>query len=207
MLIIKTHLVHITVLKVSYSNQNDLYKVKSPVDGIITTKNIEEGMFASQSNGFTIITNKSLLIKSKISSKYINSIKVDQEVDIYINTIDRNYKGFVSSISYSAVKGSYPIEVTIIKPDEFIYSGMYGELKVKLTTKENVLTVPLNSIVKENNDSYVYKIINDTAIKTTIKTGIINNNFVEVSGNIKTNDKVALKGKEFLKDNSKVMIQ
>lgn len=193
-------------MEINYNNQNDYYKVKSPIDGIITSKNIEEGMFASVNNGFKIISNNNLIIKATIASKYINSIHENQDVEIYINSIDRNYLGKVSTISYSAKNGSYPIEISIINSDKYIHTGMYSELNIKLNTKENVLLVPINSIVNENNETFVYKIVDNKAIKVIVQEGIINENLAEILGNLKENDIIAVKGKEYLKNGTKITI-
>ncbi|MBN2897675.1 MAG: efflux RND transporter periplasmic adaptor subunit [Clostridia bacterium] len=189
------------------SDQSDYYTVKSPVDGLITDRNIEAGMFASTQNGFTIIVDDSLKINATIASKYIGQVAIGQPVNIYVNTLNQYYTGEISSISYAAKKGSYPIEVLLKNSDKSIYSGMFAELNIEVAHKENILLIPIESLIKEGQTEYVYKIVDGIAVKTPVTTGIRSNSQIEASGDLAKEDLITLEGKEFLKDGAQVMVK
>jgi len=192
----------------SLGDQTDYYTVKSPVTGLVTERNIEEGMFASNQNGLTIIVDDSLKIDAAVASKYISQVEVGQAVEIYVNTLDKHFQGEVVSISYAAKKGSYPIEVMFTEKDETIYTGMFAELEIEIASRQDILLLPIDAVIKEGSQSYVYKSEEGTALKTAIETGIRSSSNIEVStGDLKQGDLIVIEGKEFLKDGVKVMVK
>ncbi len=189
------------------NDQSDFYAVKSPVDGLITSKNIEKGMFASSQNGFTIIVDDSLKIDATVASKYISQVAVGQPVDIYVNTLNKHFKGELTSISYAAEKGSYPVEIMFTETDETIYSGMYAELIIEIAHEEDVLLLPIEAIMREENTSYIFKSVDGIAVKTPVSTGIRSNKMIEVEGDLLVGDTIIVEGKEFIRDGIKVMVK
>jgi len=191
----------------SLDDQTDYYTVKSPVDGLITKKNIDEGMFASTANGFTIIVSDSLKVSGTVPSKYISKLKVGQHVEIYVNTLDKKFTGGISSISYGAVNGSYPIEVAFSSVDDDVYSGMYSELRIKIEDKKGVMMVPTDALIIENGSSYVFKADGNRAKRISVVMGIKSSKNVEINGELSEGDLIVVEGKEFLKDGTKIMVK
>jgi RND family efflux transporter MFP subunit len=189
------------------NDQSDFYAVKSPVDGLITSKNIEKGMFSSSQNGFTIIVDDSLKIDATVASKYISQVAVGQPVDIYVNTLNKHFKGELTSISYAAKKGSYPVEIMFTETDGTIYSGMYAELIIEIAHEEDVLLLPIEALMREGNTSYVFKAVDGIAVKTPVSTGIRSNKMIEVEGDLLVGDTIIVEGKEFIRDGIKVMVK
>lgn len=192
----------------SLGDQTDFYTVKSPVSGLITARNIEEGMYASNQNGVTVIVDDSLKIEASVASKYISQVEIGQSVDIYVNTLDKSYKGEIASISYAAQKGSYPVEVMFTEADKTIYTGMFAELEIEIASREDILLVPIEALVKEGNQSYVFKVVDGVALRKAVETGIRSNVAIEtLSSDLAEGDLLVLEGKEFLKDGVNVMVK
>ncbi len=192
----------------SLGDQTDFYTVKSPVSGLVTERNIEEGMFASSQNGVTIIVDDSLKIDATVASKYISDVAIGQPVDIYVNTLDSRFKGELASISYAAKKGSYPVEVMFTETDDTIYTGMFAELEIEIASREGILLLPIDALIKEGSQSYVFKVVDGIAVKTPIEMGIRSSATVEVEkGELAEGDIIVIEGKEFLRDGVKVMVQ
>lgn len=191
----------------SLDDQTDYYTVKSPVDGLITKKNIDEGMFASSTNGFTIIVSDSLKVSGTVPSKYISKVQLGQSVEIYVNTLDKHFEGEISSISYGAVNGSYPIEVVFSAVDDDVYSGMYSELTIKIEDKKDVMMVSTDAVITENGSSYVFKADGSEAKKIPVTLGIKNSRAIEIDGEVSEGDSIVVEGKEFLKDGTKIMVK
>ncbi|KDR95497.1 RND family efflux transporter, MFP subunit [Peptoclostridium litorale DSM 5388] len=192
----------------SYSEQTENYVIKSPVSGIVTQRSVDEGMFASSQNGFTIIVKDSMVIEASIASKYVNSVKPGQEVEIYVNTLYRTYSGEVASVSYTAKKGSYPVEISISDDDKRIQPGMYAEISIKTGSKEDAVLIPKSAVISEGPQDYVYVVDDSSAARRTpVEMGISNEGIVEIARGISAGDKVVVEGKEFLDDGKLVMVQ
>lgn len=192
----------------TYSENRDNYVMKSPVNGVVTERTIENGMHATSQNGFTIIVKDNMVIEASVSSKYINNVKPGQKASIYVNTLERSYKGHVSSVSYDSKKGSYPVKIDIEDNDKRIQPGMYSEISINTGSKGNALLIPKESILSQGAVDYVYTIDeSNVAHKKTIETGISNNGTVEIVKGLAVDEKVVMEGKEFLDEGKLVMIQ
>lgn len=187
-------------LLASISEKEDYYIIKSPEDGIVTSKTVEEGMSVTQQNGMTVIADDTLKVSSSVTSKHINKIEEGQEVLINVSTAEVSLKGTVSSISYSAQNGSYPIEIDIEDSNQGIKPGMYAELYINTNSRENTLLISEKAIITRDNEQYIYTINDNQAKKVIIKKGIEDGEMVEISGDIKAGDMVITTGKDKITD-------
>ncbi len=195
-----------STLLASISEKKDYYIIKSPEDGIVTSRTVEAGMSVTQQNGMTVIADDTLKVTSSVSSKHINKIEEGQEVLIHVSTAEVSLKGTVSSISYSAQNGSYPIEIDIIDSSGVIKPGMFAELYIYTNSRENTLLIPEKAIIAKDEEQYVYTINDNQAKKVIIKKGIEDNDMVEISGDIKEGDMVITTGKDKITDGAYVKL-
>lgn len=192
----------------SYAKQSENYVIKSPVSGVVTKRSVNPGMFATSQDGFTVIVKDSMVIEGSIASKYVNSVQPGQKATIYINTLDRTYSGEVASVSYTAKKGSYPVEISIVDDDKRIQPGMYAEISIQTGSNEGAVLIPKSAVISEGSKDYVYVVDESNAAhRTPVDIGISNNGDVEIIEGISSGMQVVVEGKEFLDDGKLVMIQ
>lgn len=189
----------------TYNTGGDNYLVKSPSDGIVTKINMSVGMNISSQNSFEIESSSRKIFNTSISTADINAIEVGQNADIYISTIDKTIKGTVREISYSGVNGSYPVTIELDDQDD-IFTGMYGEVKVAVENREQVISVQEKSIMVESEGSYVYTIVDGKAYKKEIEVGIKDQNMLEVISGISVDEDIVVLGKEYLSEEAEVVI-
>lgn len=191
----------------SFGDQLENYIIKSPVSGIIIGKTISNNQYASTQNGYTIIESNKLKINSSITSKYVQKISPGQKVDIYVNTIEKSYQGQIESVSYVAQKGSYPIEISI-ESDGKILPGMYAELQIQISTKENTLIIPKSALIEKEGQQYVYQVKeNQTAHKTPVSIGLKDTENIEIVQGLESGTQIITTGKEYLDEGSKIVIE
>ncbi len=189
------------------SDQSEYYIQKSPVAGIITAKTIFDGQLATTQNGYTIMPVDAYVVKSSVSSNYINQVAKGQNVDLYVNSIDKHYSGKVKSISDISQNGAFPVEISI-DGDDTLKSGFYAEVKIQIDKHDEALTIPTIAIQSNGNESYVFVANAEMkAEKKVIETGIKEGDRTEVLSGISQEDTVILKGKEFLDEGSVVVIK
>lgn len=189
----------------TYKTSGDNYLVKSPSDGIVTKINMSVGMNVSSQNSFEIESSSRKIFNTSVSTSDINDVEIGQSADIYISTTDKNISGIVREISYSGVNGSYPVTIELDDEDD-IFTGMYGEIKIEVENKSQVLSVDEKSIMLEGEKKYLYVINDNMANKKEIKTGIKEQNMIEVISGISADDDVVFLGKEYLSENAEVVI-
>ncbi|MGB3368848.1 MAG: efflux RND transporter periplasmic adaptor subunit [Acidaminobacteraceae bacterium] len=189
----------------TYKSSGDNYLVKSPSNGIVTKINMSVGMNVSSQNSFEIESSSRKIFNTSIATTDISAIEVGQLANIYISTIDMTIDGSVREISYSGVNGSFPVTIELDDKED-VFTGMYGEVKIAVEQRNEVLSINEKSIMVEGDSKFVYTITNNVASKKEIKTGIKDQSMVEVISGLSADNDVVVLGKEYLNDGSDVVI-
>ena len=132
-------------------------KIKSPVDGIVISKEVEEGQTVAASYQtptlFTVAEDLTMMqIETSVSEADIGKVLVGQNVnytlDGYPNSI---FEGKVSQVRLSPTTESNVVTYTVIievdNEEGRLLPGMTANVSIITDKKENVLTVP-NSALK-----------------------------------------------------------
>lgn len=121
------------------NNQYKYLKILAPNDGLIIKKSIKSGEMAMPSSPAILLSDlNSLKIKSNISESNLNKIKIGQEADITIASINLNTKGIVSSIIPNSqnMTHSFIIKLSFDSKNKNIYPGMYSKIMIKVQDNE-----------------------------------------------------------------------
>ncbi|APW66982.1 efflux transporter periplasmic adaptor subunit [Poseidonibacter parvus] len=116
------------------NSQYSYLKIKAPNDGLIIKKSIKVGEMAMPLVPAFILTDlSSLKIKTDISESNLSKIKLNQEVDVNIPSINLNTKGQISAIipNVNTITHSFILKVSFDKKDARVYPGMYSKLLIK----------------------------------------------------------------------------
>jgi len=91
----------------------------------------------------------------------------------------------------------FPVEVTIDNPSKFRI-GLNGDVTIKYKESPDALYVPLDSIKEDNEIPYVFIKTGNKFIKQTVKTGIQNNDEIEILEGVSEDMSVVSEGFEFI---------
>lgn len=190
--------------------QLDNVVINSPIDGIVSARNFDEGeLISSAAPAFTIVDISSVLVEINLLEDMAGKIAVGDACEILVkSTGDNPYSGEVINISPSADPRTqtYLVKLRVDNQDGKLKGGMLAEVKLKTEVKDNVIVVPLDAIVNEGGKNAVYIAEGDEAVRKEVSVGLDNDKFIEVSGDLKETDKVITKGQNFLRDKSKITV-
>ena len=132
------NMISITNAKLKEINtQYDYLKIKAPNDGLIIKKSIKAGELAMPSMPALILTDLSnLLIKTDISETDLNSVKINQSVNIEIASQNFKTKGKVLAIipNTNQMTHSFVVKISFDKENYNIYPGMYCKISIDLSS-------------------------------------------------------------------------
>lgn len=160
----------------SYEEQLEDCTVKSPISGVITALNIETKDTYSGNVLATIEDISSYKITTEIDEYDIVSVKPGQKVVIKTNgTGDLELDGTVESVAPRATTASggnssevtYTVTITVDTPCEDLKLDMTAKLSIILESKENVLTVPYNAVVEDQDGNFYIEVQEVTDKKDT----------------------------------------
>jgi membrane fusion protein, multidrug efflux system len=130
------NMIAITKAKLKEINaQYDYLKIKAPNDGLIIKKSIKAGEMAMPSFPAFVLTDlTTLLIKADISETNLNDIKINQEVNIEIPSLNFKTKGKIEAIipNMAGMTHSFVVKISFDKKDFNIYPGMYSKISMDI---------------------------------------------------------------------------
>lgn len=185
-------------------------RITSPVSGIVASKDVEVGQMASgQSGSVTVIDLTTVMAEITVPDKILGKIQLGQSIPVVISALEnKEVTGVIETISPQANSkdNSYVVKIKIDNPNGELKSGMFAKVAVQAESKDNVLIVPNQAIKIENGVNYIYTVENSKIKKVSVNTGISNNKYTEITGNIKENDDILTEGQSILDDGEKVNI-
>lgn len=158
-------------------------EIKSPIDGIVTKKEIRQGELVTSISGFSsgspiirIEDRSSMKVALDINEIDVARMTVGMPVDVAVDALpDLKIKGKISKIAPSSTSmdtnansGStsstttatdtvvkYLVEVTIPHPTDALRSGMTAKCTFNLQHKSNVLYVPLEYVGHDDKGDFL----------------------------------------------------
>ena len=200
------------VSKKTYSNLLENTILTSPISGIITARNYDEGdMYAMAQPLFVVqnITPVKMLVN--ISENNYSKVKKGMEVDIVADAFPgETFKGKVNLVypTIDARSHTFPVEIIVDNKDEKLRPGMFARVTVNYGTNYRVV-VPDNAVLKQvgADDKYVYVVNEDNTVTyTPVKLGVRMGDKYEIISGIDDGASIVTSGQTRLKNNIKVDI-
>jgi len=171
--------------------------VKAPFDGIVILQDAKPGgAVLAGATLISIVSQNEMYIEANVSEIHIGKIMVGNLVFVTFDAFPaEEFSGEVSYIEPgdTVIDGvvNYKIRVNLLKSDAKIKNGLTANLKIWTAKRENVLTIPLYAISKENGQDFVNKIAGKETQKTPVVLGLSGNNgFVEILNGLNEGDMV-----------------
>ena len=134
----------IASLEILKSNLNYI-EVKSPIDGVITERNIEPtNMVSSGVSPFVVADTSKVTVDVEVSEKIINTINLGQRIDVNINAVyDKPVSGVIKTINPEAGNsGSFTVKIELDNSDGKLKPGMVANVSFVGKSAANVVVVP-----------------------------------------------------------------
>lgn len=195
----------------SVQNLMDNIKLTSPISGIVTARNYDDGdMFGTQPV-VTIMQMQPVKILISIQEIFFPKVKEGMKVNVKLDTYpDRVFEGKVYLV-YPTVNQqtrTFNVEITLPNIDMAVRPGMFARVEVKFDEIERAV-LPDLSILKQEGSSerYVFVIKDGVAYRKTVELGRRMESEFEVISGVEANDEVVIAGQARLLDKTEVEVQ
>ncbi len=183
-----------------YSDGNE--NVAAPTSGFIRSVFVQQGQFIQEGQPIaTIIKNKRILLKADVPQQYNHLASGFYTANFSPVYTDKLYKitelnGKRTSYSSALPENSLFTSVHFeLDANTEIMPGSYAEVYLKSATVNNVLTVPVSSLMEDQGNYFVFVMVDGEHYrKTFIKTGNSDGERIEVLVGLHEGDYVVNKG-------------
>lgn len=185
-------------------------EIKSPISGVVTARNFEDGdLFASMPILHIMQINK-LKVKANISEQYYPNVKVGDKVNISVDIFPgESFEGKVSRINpaLDAATRTFGVEITIPNSNERLRPGMFARATFHMGDVEGVMVDDV-AIQKQagSSERFVYVVKDGVVEKRFVRDGRRVGSKVSIIEGLKPGEVVATTSFVRLEDGKSVNI-
>ncbi len=149
-------------------------RITAPISGVVAVRKINVGDTVGMGAPlFSVVNDNSFELASPIAAEQIGMVHVGQVVQLRTAGVEQGFNGVIERVNPIAQAGSrsYTVYVRVNNDAKALRSGMFAEGSILLSSRPNVLSLPITAVRTGNEGSYVYLVNNDTIEKRTVTVG------------------------------------
>jgi RND family efflux transporter MFP subunit len=193
-------------LKITLANTT----VTSPVDGFVSKRVLDQGAFAGANT--VILSVVDITIVRMVANLVEKDVKRVQpgvsalvEVDAFPG---EQFTGQVSRVApvFDPATRTAPMEIEVPNPGFRLKPGLYARVKLTVDRRPNALTVPRGAIADIEGKRGVFMLENQVAKFHEVKTGLQDNERVEILEGLTEGQRVVTVGTLALRDGDRITV-
>jgi RND family efflux transporter MFP subunit len=184
---------------------NDYTHVTAPLDGVILWRYADTGALIqagtsseTQSMPLVKLSQSDLLrLRVPVPEDAVRYVRVGQDMQVHVDAVDRSLTGRVVRFTRDVSLDTRTMETEIDVPnsDLSLTPGMYANTVLQLDRRENVLTIPVQAVVRDGDRQTVLVLDAQNRVRErTIQTGIQGSELVEVTAGLSEGERVIVGG-------------
>ena len=202
--------------QVGMKNSNLIFNdanMAAPISGYIKTRAKEAGEYVDAMMDnlvFVIIKTDPIRIKFSLPEKYAGMVKKGYKFTVSFDYLqDKTYEGVVTIVppAVDQATRTVTIEGQVRNPKSTIKAGAFAQIKLNLDGNQKSLTVSADTIISEQGEKFVYKMVNGKAVRAKVIIGAENGDYVEILSGISIDDQIITEGKSGLFDGADIEVK
>jgi RND family efflux transporter MFP subunit len=185
--------------------------IKAPFAGVITKlPYFSQGNRVEQTTEVVAIMNYTeMVLDLSFSENLLGQMKVTQPVRLMnYSIVGDTLTGAITELSPAIDKDArtFAGRVKILNPKGVLRPGMFVKCDIELDKKDSTIVISKDIILTEGGRKVVFVAEREVARRREVRTGLENQNTIEVVDGIKKGERLIIKGYETLKDRSKIKV-
>lgn len=182
--------------------------ITAPVTGEVASLSAEEGdMVTNQQPFATVVSLNPMTISASVTPEQLDLFEKGQELQVDLPALEKEAASVIDYISsVPDDTGLYPVEATVDNAEEDIKPGMMASFLLPENVVEDALIIPTDGLVEQNDETFVYKVEEEKAVRVDVEVIESQSDFSAVSGGITAEDDIITSGQLTLSDGDKVTI-
>jgi membrane fusion protein (multidrug efflux system) len=180
----------------------------APISGVVSARVVKVGQHVDVNDATFKITDKSKLVAYlKIPQTEMEKFSVGHLAKVRVDAMpELSFDARIARISptIDTRNGTFRATVQIDNTDELLVPGMFGRFDIAYEQHLNALLIPAASLLTEDNQTVVYVVEGDAAVRRIIQTGIQSGDNIEVLSGLAEHDQIVVTGQGSLRDGSRV---
>lgn len=185
-------------------------RVLAPISGYIAQRMVNRGDLVNTSNQlYSLVNPTDMIAEVHIPEAELPRIDKTKKVTVHSDVFPQKmFSAKIKRISpvVDPESGTFRLTVGVHDEREILKPGMFVNVKVVTSVHRDVVLIPKQAVLYENDLPIVFVLQDSIALKVRLMAGFDDNNFVESMGNILPGDSIVTVGQTGLKDSARVKI-
>ena len=201
------------ITKRTYSNLLENTYLRSPLNGVVTARNYDQGdMYSMAQPIFVVEQIQPIKMLVNLSESLFTQVHKGMQFDITVDAYPgETFKGTVNLIypTVSSTTHTFPVEVICQNADQRLRPGMFARVTANFGTNHHIV-VPDAAVVKQqgSGEHFVYVLKPDNTVKyTLVELGKRMGNRYEIVSGLNEGDRIVTEGQVRLKDGVSVTVK
>ena len=182
-------------------------KIRAAFDGVVVRKNSERGEYAEPGKEILAIADMNdLEVECLVPPTDRGRIRPGQDVTV-LSSWGTSHEAKVRRMDPEAdpTTGFFKAIVALPAGSEF-KPGDYLRIQSVTQRRENVLSLPYESVLRDGTSTFVFLVSGDTAVKRSVEPGETAGGTVEIVSGLASGDRVVKTGAASLSDGAKIRL-
>ncbi len=187
-------------------------RITAPFAGYVTKRFLDPGALISPSSStlFTLMDLDQMKIIVNVLERDVPEIAVGKPVTITVDAFPgKVFQGKITRLSEAVDPGTrtMAIEIDIPNRDHLLKPGMYATVTIVTEEHRDAVTVPTTALLKDDQGSFVYTAVNDTAHRVPVTLGWEQGERTEIRSGLDGTRPIITTGQQFVRDGGPVTVQ
>ncbi len=184
-------------------------EIRAPISGFVAERLVKLGQtLTSGDEAFRITDTAELVAYLRIPQSELSKFSAGHAATLEVDSIPGvRFAAEIVRISptIDMQNGTFRATAFIDNGDGRLAPGMFARFRIAYEKHPNALTIPVQALVREDEESSVYVVNDGEVARRRVETGIVSDGRVEVLGGLQDNEHVVVVGQQALRDGSKVI--
>ena len=199
------------VAETQYNNIMENTQLMSPIDGIVTARNYDNGDLYSGAAILTVEQIRPVKLLVNVSENYYSKVEKGDKATITLDALPGESFTATVSLKYPTINASthtFPVELTLANKDEKVRPGMFARAQLNFGTEDHVV-VPDVAIVKQpgSGERFVYVYENGKVSYVKVELGQRLGDAYELISGVADGATVVVAGQGRLSDGAEVRVE
>jgi membrane fusion protein, multidrug efflux system len=194
----------------------DYAKIRSPIDGRAGARLVDPGNVLQASQNTSLVTVaqiKPIFVSFTVAQEFLDKIRQNQakqQLDVIAYASDdktRLSEGKLTLIDnmIDVATGTIHLKGTFANDDERLWPGEFVNARLVLSTRQNAITVPAQTVMQGPEGPYIYVIKPDETVeRRNVKVAATQDGRAIIADGLSVGDRVVVKGQFRLTDGAKI---
>jgi RND family efflux transporter MFP subunit len=173
--------------------------VFSPISGYVSERTADVGEFISPNTPnakvATIVRTSVLRLRIDVPEQAIGQVKNGQGISLQTSAFpDRSFSGIVTRIApnLNATSRTLVVEAEVENSEGLLKPGQFATVRIAQSTPKPTVMIPVAAVKVEGETNKVYVVKDGRAEERLVKTGVLENNLIEIQQGVQENESVAI---------------